>query len=91
VWSKESKKDWAKDKDSKDKEEWSEKDKWAKSKESEDKELKDKKSKGKGSTDSMITWLKVTGNTFKGAVAPGEKEIDYSVKGRKRDGASDAN
>jgi enterochelin esterase family protein len=82
VWSTESKdkEDWSE----KDKEEWSEKDKWAKSKESEDKELKDKKSKGKGSTDSMITWLKVTGNTFKGAVAPGEKDIDYSVKGRKK-------
>ncbi len=91
-WSKEkaSKDKESKDKESKDKEDWSEKDKWAKSKESEDKELKDKKSKGKGSTDSMTTWLKVNGNTFKGALSPAEKsEIDFSVKGRKRDGANE--
>ncbi|MHC5060661.1 MAG: alpha/beta hydrolase-fold protein [Planctomycetota bacterium] len=50
---------------------------------------KEKELKGKGSTDTMTTWLKVTGNTFEGAVAPGEKGIDYSVKGRKKGKNSD--
>ncbi len=78
VWSKESKKDWAKDKDSKDKEEWSEKDK-------EDWSEKDKESKDKESASTMTTWLKVNGNTFKGALSPAEKsEIDFSVKGQKK-------
>jgi hypothetical protein len=44
-------------------------------------------SKEKESASTMATWLKVKGNTFKGAVCPAEKsEIDFSVKGRKRDG-----
>ncbi len=52
---------------------------------------KEKDSKDKDLWSAMTTWLKVTGNTFKGAVTPGEKsEIDFSVKGRKRDEASDA-
>jgi len=43
---------------------------------------------------TMITWLKVTGNTFEGAVSagtPAETEIDFSVKGRKKDTALKAN
>jgi enterochelin esterase family protein len=81
--------EWSKEKASKDKEEWSEEDKRAKSKQSEDKELKDKESMDKDSASTMTTWLKVNGSTFKGALCPAEKsEIDFSVKGRKRDGAS---
>ncbi len=57
-----------------------------------EKASKDKESKEEESASPMATWLKVNGNTFKGAVCPAEKsEIDFSVKGRKRDGASDAN
>ena len=54
---------------------------------SEKKESKEKESKDKDSASTMTTWLKVNGNTFKGALSPAEKsEIDFSVKGRKRDG-----
>jgi enterochelin esterase family protein len=58
--------------------------------ESKEKESKEEESKEKeGDWDSnLATWLQVNGNTFKGAVCPAEKsEIDFSVKGRKRDGA----
>jgi len=59
---------------------------------SKEKASKDKKSKEEDSANVMTTWLKVNGNTFKGALSPTEKsEIDFSVKGRKRDGASDVN
>jgi enterochelin esterase family protein len=59
--------------------------------------LKRGQKKGKGSKDmdaevTMITWLKVTGNTFKGAVSagtPSETEIDFSVKGGKKGTALD--
>ena len=50
-------------------------------------ESKDKESKKENWLNNMATWVKVKGNTFKGAVCPAEKsEIDFSVKGRKRDG-----
>jgi len=55
-----------------------------------EKESKDKESKEEDWLSNMATWLKVKGNTLKGAVCPAEKsEIDFSVKGRKRDGAYD--
>jgi hypothetical protein len=58
---------------------------------SKEKASKDKESMGKESASTMTTWLKVNGNTFEGAVSPGEKsEIDFSVKGRKRCRASGA-
>jgi hypothetical protein len=64
--------------------EWSE-EKASKDKESKGKESKDKESKDKDSASTMTTWLKVNGNTFKGALSPAEKsEIDFSVKGRKK-------
>jgi len=51
---------------------------------------KEKESKEMEPMGAMAAWLKVNGNTFKGAVCPAEKsEIDFSVKGRKRDGASE--
>jgi hypothetical protein len=58
---------------------------------SKDKESKEKESKEEGWESDMATWLKVNGNNFIGAVCPAEKsEIDFSVEGRKRDLASDA-
>lgn len=40
---------------------------------------------GKGSKGTMMTWLKVTGDTFEGALSSGtDSEIDYSIKGRRR-------
>ena len=62
------------------------------SRQSESSKEKESKEKESGSASAMTTWLKVNGNTFEGAVSLGEKsEIDFSVKGRKRDGAPDAN
>jgi hypothetical protein len=53
---------------------------------SKEKASKDKESMGKESASTMTTWLKVDGNTFEGAVSPGEKsEIDFSVKGRQNE------
>jgi len=50
-----------------------------------EKESKDKESKDEDWLSSMATWLKVKGNSFKGAVCPGEKsEIDFSVKGKRK-------
>ncbi len=69
---------------------------WSKGKGSKDKESKDKESKadwskGKGSIDTLITWLKVTGNTFEGALSSGtDSEIDYSIKGQKKGATPDA-
>ena len=58
-----------------------------KSESGKEKESKDKESKEEDWLRNMATWLKVKGNTFKGAVCPGEKsEIDFSVEGQKRDG-----
>lgn len=49
-------------------------------------ETKEKESKEKQPESTMIAWLKVTGNTFEGAMTPGEKsEIDFSMTGVKRD------
>ena len=45
----------------------------------------------KASSDSFIAWLKVTEDTFKGALSSGTKEIDYSIEGqRKRRGTTPA-
>jgi enterochelin esterase family protein len=56
-----------------------------------EKDTKDKKSKDEDWLSNMATWLKVKGNTFKGAVCPaGKSEIDFFVNGRKREGVSDA-
>jgi dienelactone hydrolase len=53
---------------------------------SKEKETKEKESKEEGWESAMAVWLKVKENTFKGAVCPAEKsEIDFSVKGRKRE------
>ena len=59
-------------------------------KESKGEESKAEGSKGKG---AMMTWLKVTGNTFEGALSLGavsQTEIDFSVKGRKKGTTPDA-
>jgi enterochelin esterase family protein len=54
-----------------------------------EKEMDKKDSKEGDWLKSMATWVKVKGNTFKGAMCPPEKsEIDFSVKGRKRDGTT---
>jgi hypothetical protein len=48
---------------------------------------------GKGSNGTMKAWLKVTGNTFEGALSSGAKsqtQIDFSVKGRKKGTTPDA-
>ncbi len=45
-----------------------------------------KSSWGKGSTNAMVTWLRVTENAFEGALSSGPKarfQIDYSVKGHR--------
>jgi enterochelin esterase family protein len=57
--------------------------------ESKEKESKEEVSKEKEGwwQSNLTTWLQVDGDTFKGAMCPAEKsEIDFSVKGRKRDG-----
>jgi enterochelin esterase family protein len=51
-------------------------------------ESKEKESKEKEGwwESNLATWLQVDGDTLKGAMCPAEKsEIDFSVKGRKRD------
>lgn len=51
-----------------------------------DKESKDEKSKEGDWMSYMAVWLKVNGDTFKGAVCPAEKsEIDFSVTGIRRE------
>jgi hypothetical protein len=41
--------------------------------------------KGETGTDTTETWLKVTGDTFQGALSSKTgKEIDFSIKGRRR-------
>jgi len=63
----------------------------SKDEKSKEKESKDKKTKDKESKDTMITWLKVRGNTFEGALSSGtDSEIDFSIKGQKRGTALDA-
>lgn len=53
---------------------------------------KESKEKEESWESAMVTWLKVNGNSLQEALCPAEKsEIDFSMKGRKRDGASDAN
>ena len=53
------------------------------------KEKEDEESPRKDAASAMKTWLKVDGNTFSGAVSPAEKfTIDFSVKGRRREGAA---
>jgi len=72
-------------KDPKD-EEWKE---WKKKEWKGWKEKKEKDSRDKDSANVMTAWLKVDGNTLKGALTPSEKKIDFSVKGRKRDTQAD--
>jgi enterochelin esterase family protein len=48
-------------------------------------ESKDAESKGSGSKRTLITWLQVTGDTFKGALSGGtDSELDLSVTGRRK-------
>ena len=42
------------------------------------------KGNDKASSDSLIAWLKVTGDTIKGALSSETKEIDYSIEGQRR-------
>jgi len=57
----------------------------AKSEPCKEKESNEKESKEGDWLSNMATWLKVKGNTFKGAMCPAEKsEIDFSVKGQKK-------
>lgn len=45
----------------------------------------------KGSTGTLVTWLKVTGDTFEGALSSGvDSEIDFSIRGEKRGTMRDA-
>jgi hypothetical protein len=69
------------------------KEEWSKEDRAKNEEAKDKESKGKGTKDTMIVWVKVTGDTFEGALSREEEAdfiLDYSVKGRKKGATPDA-
>jgi enterochelin esterase family protein len=52
---------------------------------------KSKDSKGKESKGTLITWLQVTGDTFKGALSGGtDSELDLSITGQKKSTTPDA-
>jgi len=81
-----------KPKDEDAKEEWSKED-WSKESWLKEDWSKDKDAKGTGTKDTMVVWVKVTGNTFEGALSREEKAdfiLDYSVKGRKKGKTPDA-
>jgi hypothetical protein len=52
---------------------------------------KSKDSKGKESKGTLITWLQVTGDTFKGALSGGtDSELDLSITGQRKGTTPDA-
>jgi enterochelin esterase family protein len=52
---------------------------------------KDKGSKGSGSKRTLVTWLQVTGDTFKGALSGGiDAELDLPITGKRKDTTPDA-
>jgi hypothetical protein len=63
----------------------------SKDEESKDKESNDKESKSAGSKTTLITWLQVAGDTFRGALSGGTKaELDLPVTGQRKGATPDA-
>ncbi len=56
-----------------------------------DTESKDTESKGSGAKRTLITWLQVRGDTFKGALSGGvDSELDLPITGRRKGTAAEA-
>jgi len=63
----------------------------AKDTESKKAESKDAESKGSGSKRTLVTWLQVKGDTFRGALSGGiDSELDLPITGKRKDTTPDA-